>query len=251
MTPPMPSISSVPLAPRSGVGGERHQRIEIDGAALAPRRHVGRQRRGKTPGRDAVDLGGRDRPAQRREQHAWIARRGRGRDRNRSPPASARRPARPGGAPMPDQAGGDEGLADVGAGRGDEDRAHALRRMRVRTISASRAISASGCAALNDSRSRAVPSGTVGGRIATARIALGFEQLRGRERRCGLADHHRHDRALRLRQAGGAGEGAAPWRAAARAGPARVRSGRARRSRRRRSPAAGRSNRSACGRGCG
>ena len=60
-------------------------------------------------------------------------------------------------------------LTDVGAGRGNEDRAHAWTRTRLRMISASRAISASGCAALNVSRNRAVPSGTVGGRIATTR----------------------------------------------------------------------------------
>ena len=73
-------------------------------------------------------------------------------------------------------------------------------------MSARRSISASGCAALNDSRSRAVPSGTVGGRIATDEEAFGFEKLRGGERRRSLADHDRHDGALRCRQARGAGK---------------------------------------------
>ena len=120
--------------------------------------------------------------------------------------------ARPAAAEVPDQAGGDEGLADVGAGRGDEERGHALRcrrgaRMRVRTMSASRSISASGCCAVKVRRRRAVPAGTVGGRMATTRKPSLLEQPRGGERRLGLADDDRHDRALRLRQPGAAREG--------------------------------------------
>ena len=79
MTPPMPSISSVPCRVGDGARGENvHQLVEIERAVLAPRRHVGRKRRGKAPGRDALDLRRRDRPAERREQHAGIARRGGG-----------------------------------------------------------------------------------------------------------------------------------------------------------------------------
>ena len=57
MMPPTPSMSSVPRAV-GGVARELHQRVEIDGAAFAPRRQVGRQRRGEAPGRDALDLVG-------------------------------------------------------------------------------------------------------------------------------------------------------------------------------------------------
>ena len=168
MTPPMPSISSMSLALAMAPREKSRQRIEIDGAVLAPRRHVGRQRRGETPGRDAFDFGWRDRAAERGEEHARIARRS-GSGIEAGHHGLQRLDAPAGGAPMPDQARGHKGLADVGAGRGDEDRAHGCGRMRVRTMSARRAISASGWAALKDSRSRAVPSGTVGGRIATAR----------------------------------------------------------------------------------
>ena len=60
---------------------------------------------------------------ERREQHAGIAARG-----IRGIEAADHRLERvdvPAGvAQMPDQPGGDEGLADVGAGRGDEDGGH-------------------------------------------------------------------------------------------------------------------------------
>src|SRR5450631_1513776 len=97
----------------------------------------------------------------------------------------------PGLAQITDQPGGDEGLADVGAGRGDEIGGHVLRLFRfahdlirkpvptfrdhartkilLRTISARRVIASSGCCAVNVSRKRAVPSGTEGGRMAAAR----------------------------------------------------------------------------------
>ena len=57
------------------------------------------------------------------------------------------------------------------------------------------------------SRSRAVPSGTVGGRMATTRKPSSSSSCEAASAACGFADHHRHDRALRLGQAGGAGEG--------------------------------------------
>ncbi len=80
-------------------------------------------------------------------------------------------------------------------------------RMRLRTMSARRSISASGCCAVKVKRSRAVPAGTVGGRMATTRKPSLFQQPRGLERRLGLAEHQRDDRAGRLGQAGGAREG--------------------------------------------
>ena len=47
-----------------------------------------------------------------------------------------------------------------------------------------------------------MPTGIVGGRMATARKSFVSQKLRRLERRLLVADHHRHDRALRLRQAG-------------------------------------------------
>src|SRR5262249_58460236 len=75
-------------------------------------------------------------------------------------------PARP---QLVDDAAGDKGLADIGAGGGDEDGSHAALATRVRTRSASRAMSPSSWRAVKAKRSRAVPSGTVGGRIGTTR----------------------------------------------------------------------------------
>ena len=71
--------------------------------------------------------------------------------------------------PMAQQTGGDECLADVGAGRSNEERAHRPGNMRSRNTAARREMSSPLCSAENVSRSRAVPSGTVGGRIATTR----------------------------------------------------------------------------------
>ena len=98
------------------------QRIEVDGTAFAPRRHRRRQRCREAPARDAVEIGRR--PAEGVEQNAGIARR----EVLRIKTADHRldcvaRPA--GGAQIADEADGDEGLADVGPGRGDEDRGHA------------------------------------------------------------------------------------------------------------------------------
>src|SRR4051812_42764078 len=78
---------------------------------------------------------------------------------------------------VPDQPRGDEGLAYVGPGRGDEERCHctgvaqvvAALRTCERTSSASRSISSSGCCAVKVRRRRAVPAGTVGGLMATTR----------------------------------------------------------------------------------
>ena len=76
---------------------------------------------------------------------------------------------RPRCAQLMDHAAGDEGLADIGAGGGDEDGGHAAIATRVRTRSASRAMSASSWRAVKAKRSRAVSAGTVGGRIGTTR----------------------------------------------------------------------------------
>src|SRR5690606_9835686 len=64
------------------------------------------------------------------------------------------------------------GFAYAGARRCDKNRAHsaALRcRIRPRTICARRSISSSLCCAVNVKRSRAVPGGTVGGRMPVTR----------------------------------------------------------------------------------
>ena len=71
---------------------------------------------------------------------------------------------------MADQGRRHKSLADVGASCGDEDGAHVASSItRLRTMPASRSISASGWAAVKAKRKRAVLSGTVGGRIGTTR----------------------------------------------------------------------------------
>ena len=169
----------------------------------------GRERRLEPPGRDALDL--RRSPAGGRAPRA--ARPGRCPARRRgSKPLTT-------GLMRVDRAAGarkcrikparDEGLADIGAGRGDEDSGHRYavdgqwtRRMRSRTSSASRSISASGCCAVK------VEPQARGARRHGRRPdgddqeAVLLQQPRGRQRRLGLAEHHRHDRAHRLRQPG-------------------------------------------------
>src|SRR6516165_6154695 len=74
---------------------------------------------------------------------------------------------------VPDQRGGDKGFPDIGSGRGDEDRGQGqCLSTCVRTSCASRAMSPSSCCAVKAKRKRAVPAGTVGGRIATTRKPL-------------------------------------------------------------------------------
>ena len=180
MTPPMPSISSRPVDARRWRRARTHQCVEIDArASRAARPCRATAARRSARARCARSRLSVDRLAERGEQHARIARRGGGRieagdDRLERVDRAGRR-----ARPVPDQAGGDEGLADVGAGRGDEDRAHALRQdARAHDARRGGRSRASGCAALKVSRSRAVPSGTVGGRIATTRKPSCFEQLR-------------------------------------------------------------------------
>ena len=172
MMPPTPSMNSMPSAASTAARLNATSCVEIDAAVLARGGEIGRQRRAETPGRDA-----------RRFRRRRLA----GRARAAAPPGSlvsdhrgieaahhrlerCDRPGRPrAGA---DQPGGDEGLADIGAGRGDEDRrprSSTRPRCASRTMPASRSIASSGCCAVNVSRSRAVPAGTVGGRMATAR----------------------------------------------------------------------------------
>ena len=116
----MPSISSVPRWAAMALRREFNQLVEVDRASLAPRRHVGRQRRSEAPGRDAFDVG-----------RAATARPSAASSTPGSLPAAAAgsKPVTTGlsastGSPavraMADQTRGDEGLADIGAGRGDE-----------------------------------------------------------------------------------------------------------------------------------
>ena len=101
------------------LAAERDQPLEVDAAAFARGGEIGRQRRAEAPGRDALDFVGRDLPPERGEQHRRVA----GLHDRRIVAAHHRleRMHRlPRLAQIADQPGGDEGLADVGAGRGDE-----------------------------------------------------------------------------------------------------------------------------------
>ncbi len=102
-----------------GGAAERDQRVEIEDAVLALGGEIGRQRRAETPGRDGGDFVGGHRPAERAQQHRRVAGL-----HHRGIVAAHHRLERGdrlvGRAQSADQAGGDEGLADVGAGRGDE-----------------------------------------------------------------------------------------------------------------------------------
>ena len=181
MTPPMPSISSMPLA-LATASREKFTSASKSMARFSRRAAMSgdsgaAKRQGAMRSISAGVTGGRARRAARRDRSPRRCRIEAGHDRLQRIDGPA------GGAPMPDQAGGNKGLADVGAGRGDEDRAHVLRRMRVRTMSASRAISASGWAAL---KRQPQPRGALRHGRRTDRdreIAFGFEQLRGSERR--------------------------------------------------------------------
>ena len=44
------------LRARNSAARKFHQFVEIDGTVFASRRHIGRQRRGETPGRDTLDF---------------------------------------------------------------------------------------------------------------------------------------------------------------------------------------------------
>src|SRR5262249_6468822 len=148
-----------------------------DRAAFATSRHLGRKRRFEPPWRDALDLFESRRTAERCEQRGRIAvlpcirveagdKGLYGVDR-----AGGR------GAQAADQTGGYESFSNVGARRCDKDGTHCAgiatrsdrARMRVCTTSARRAISSLGCCAVNVRRRRAVPGGTVGGRMAVTR----------------------------------------------------------------------------------
>ena len=150
---------------------------------------------------------------------------------------------------MPDQRGGDEGLADVGAGRGDEDSAGIADAARQDALAhdrrPGRSISASGCCG---GEGEAQPRGA--GRHRRRPDRDRPESLRSSssrdavERRLGLADAPPARSGSAAPAARRGGRTRVPLRAAARHSPARARSRRAPRSPPRRSPAAGRSNRS-------
>src|SRR5579883_747114 len=140
--------------------------VEIDALSFGRRRHVRRERGAIPEGRNAVEIGLRYRLAERSQQGARIA----GLRLRRIEAAGQRLERRDGAAAAAEfgnEPAGDEGLADVGAGTGDENRAHASTRSRIKA--ASRSMSASAWPAVKANRNRAVPSGTVGGRMATAR----------------------------------------------------------------------------------
>ena len=65
MMPPTPSMNSMPVVGVDRRAAEFDQRVEVDAAAFARGGDVGRQRRAEAPGRDALDLVGRHRPAER------------------------------------------------------------------------------------------------------------------------------------------------------------------------------------------
>src|SRR5262249_33916579 len=150
--------------------------MELEGAAFACGGKIGRQWRLEAPGRDALDLLERWWASERSAQHAGIARRGGGRIET-ADHGFERSDFAPRGATMSDERRRHERLADIGAGTGDEDRGHVGACSRVwapsgrsrHTTRARRSISASGWPAVKVNRSRAVPTGTVGGRIATTR----------------------------------------------------------------------------------
>ena len=123
MMPPTPSMNSMPEVAATARRLKAINSSKSMRALLARGGEIGRQRRAEAPGRDARDFVGADRLAQRLEQHRRIA----GLDHGGIVAADHRLERVDGGAgaaQMPDQPGGDEGLADVGAGRGDEIGAH-------------------------------------------------------------------------------------------------------------------------------
>src|SRR5262249_54439618 len=128
------------------------------------------------PRRDRLDFDQCDWAPERGEQNGGIARvpcvRGETTDNRFDPGDGA-----PRGGNISGQNRGDERLSDIGFGRTDENGAHftsvviagASATIRLRTSSAKRSTSRSGCCAVNVSRKRAVPIGTVGGLIAMTR----------------------------------------------------------------------------------
>ena len=125
MMPPTPSMNKMPCRSLDRRAAETDQLVEVDAAAFARGGNIRRQRRAETPGRDMLDLVGRHGAAERVEQHRRIA----GLDHGGIVAAHHRLErvhGLAGLAQIADQPGGDEGLADIGAGGGDEVSAHAL-----------------------------------------------------------------------------------------------------------------------------
>ena len=191
---------------RNSRASECDELVEGECPSFARGGEVGRQRSAEAPWRNAGDFVRRHRTPQRLQENRRIAGRGDGKviathngleriDRS-TRFAQAR-----------DQAGGDEGLADVSARGGDKISGHRFRTITLsRTMVASRSIASSGCCAVNAKRRRDVPAGTVGGRIATARKpSFSMRRDASRARRC-IANDHRYDRTLRFRQIEHAGE---------------------------------------------
>ena len=114
-------------------------------------------------------------------------------------------------AQMPDQRCRQKGLADIGAGAGDESSSHCAgiaraserTSTRLRISSASRLIASSGCCAVKVKRSRDVPCGTV---VSQRQKPILFKQLRTRKRRLGFAKENWDNGALRLGQLRAAGK---------------------------------------------
>ena len=184
MMPPTPSMSTtsvcVPIARR-------------ENATTASKSSVRPSRRAATSGASgAANRNGamrsisarRDRAAERGKQDAWIARAGFG----RVEPADHRleRCDRSAGrAKMPDQAGSHERLADFGAGRRNEYGGHGTARQDPACARAQRAAPPPrpDARALKVRRRRAVPAGTVGGRIGDHEKPFVLQQPGRREGR--------------------------------------------------------------------
>ena len=102
---------------------EGDQFVEGDAAAFARCGEIGREWGAEAPGGDARDLVGRHRPPERGQQNRRVA----GLGHRRVVAAHHRLERVDLGARFPqaaDQPGGDEGLADIGSGRGDEISGH-------------------------------------------------------------------------------------------------------------------------------
>ncbi len=211
MTPPIPSISSISAHASIARRENATSFGEIDAPPFPPRRGIGGERGAEPPWRDAGDLVRVRRQVERGQQPGRVARR-------RAPGFKAahhRLHRRHLAAALPelaDETGGDEGLADIGAGRSDKDGGHA--RGLAKNVSADIRCEAQHLVLGmrgGEGEAQAGGSRRHGGRPDRGhQKTLRLERALGGERGPGLAQNHRHDRARGLRQPGGAGEGPGP-----------------------------------------
>ena len=201
MMPPMPSMTGHRDARRRRGGSGRRARRSRSPCLPGPRRCRARAARAADrarPRRCAPASASRPRASSRRPVSDVCGARG-------SKPvitglsASTRPPARPQCAIRPR---GDEGLADVGAGCGNEDGGHAASRDPCAHQVGERADVA---VVVARGEGEAQARGARRHRRRADRHhqeALGFEQARRGQRRLGGADDQRHDRALRRGEVG-------------------------------------------------